>query len=85
MASGNHFGVVHGAVGRGWGWVGGVYGRRHAVFHPAAGIWALRARAGVSAARRARLSGGRGVNVSVGGAGAPRKDESSKRFWESRR
>lgn len=73
VASGNHFGVVHGAVG-GWG---GVYVHRHGVFNPAAGIWALRTRAGVTAARRARRSGGRGVNVSVGGTGAPRKDESS--------
>lgn len=38
VASGNHFGVVHGA-GRG-GAGGGVYVRRHAVFNPAAGICA---------------------------------------------
>lgn len=62
--------------------------RRHAVFNPAAGIRALGTRAGGNAARRARLSGGRGVNVSVGGTGAEGREskavlELTKVNWAS--
>lgn len=69
VASGNHFSVVHGAGWGGvcWGWgVGGVFARAHAVFIPAAGIWApcksmwVLTRL-VQVRRRARLWVGRGL------------------------